>query len=48
MGCDVCGLLLAEDKAAVHRAWHQSEDERLDRLNRSMQKLLDQVRDKNG
>jgi hypothetical protein len=42
-GCDVCGVLLAADKASAHRAWHQKEEERLDRLTRSIQELLDQL-----
>ncbi len=44
VGCDVCGLLLAADKAEAHRAWHRSEEERLDRLIRLVQDLLDQLR----
>ena len=44
VGCDVCGLLLAANKAAAHRAWHRSEDERLDRLTRSVEELLEQLR----
>ena len=44
VGCDVCGILLAADKVTAHRAWHRSEEERLDRLTRSVEELLDQLR----
>jgi hypothetical protein len=43
-GCDVCGILLAADKVAVHRAWHREEEERFDRLTRAVQELLDRLR----
>jgi class 3 adenylate cyclase len=44
VGCDVCGILLAADKVAAHRAWHRKEEERLDRLVRLVQEVLDQLR----
>ena len=44
VGCDVCGVLLAADKVVAHRAWHRNEEERLDRLTRSVQELLDRLR----
>ena len=43
--CDVCGILLVSDREEVHRAWHRSEEERFDRLTRSIDELLAEVRD---
>jgi hypothetical protein len=44
VGCDVCGVLLAADKVEAHRAWHRTEEERCERLTRSVEELLDRVR----
>jgi hypothetical protein len=44
VGCDVCGVLLVEDGVEVHRAWHRTEEERFELLNRSVQELFDQPR----
>ena len=41
VGCDVCGLLLDEDRASAHRAWHRAEEERFQDLLRMIQELLD-------
>ena len=46
VGFDVCGILLAANKVPAHRTWHRDEEERLERLIRSVQELLDEVRGK--
>ena len=44
VGCDVCGIDLAEDKVEVHRAWHHRGEERLDHLIRAVEELLAELR----
>lgn len=44
VGCDVCGIDLAEDKVEVHRAWHHHREERLDHLIRAVEELLVELR----
>jgi hypothetical protein len=39
-GCDVCGVLLDAEKAPLHHAWHQTEDERLEGLAQTLRELL--------
>jgi len=44
VGCDVCGLSLAAVKVSAHRAWHKAEEDRLNRLEESLQAIADQLR----
>ena len=46
VGCDVCGILLASNTAPAHRAWHRDEEQKLERLSRLVQELLEEVRGK--
>jgi hypothetical protein len=45
-GCDVCGVLLDAEKAPLHHAWHQTEDERLEGLAQTLRELFEMVRDR--
>jgi hypothetical protein len=44
VGCDVCGIDLAEEKLDSHRVWHQDQDTRLDQLIRAVEELIAELR----
>lgn len=43
VGCDVCGVLLVAEQAALHNEWHRIENERLEGLARTLRELFDMV-----
>lgn len=45
-GCDVCGVLIVEDKASLHNEWHRAEDERFEGLAQTLRELVETVRDR--
>jgi len=46
VGCDVCGVDVAADKASQHNEWHRAEDERLEGLAQTLRELVETVRDR--
>lgn len=46
VGCDVCGVILVEDKVSLHNEWHRTEDERLEALAQTVRELSDKVADR--
>jgi len=45
VGCDVCGVILVEDKASLHNEWHRAEDERLEGLAQTLRELVETLSD---
>jgi hypothetical protein len=43
VGCDVCGVLIVEDKVSLHNEWHRAEDERLEGLAQTLRELVEKV-----
>jgi hypothetical protein len=43
VGCDVCGVIIVEDKASLHSEWHRAEDERLEGLAQTLRELVEKV-----
>ena len=48
VGCDVCGVILVEDKVSMHNEWHRAEDERLQALAQTVRELSDKVADRSS
>ena len=48
VGCDVCGVILVEDKVSMHNEWHRAEDERLQALAQTERELSDKVADRSS
>lgn len=46
VGCDVCGVLIVDDKESLHNEWHRAEDERLEGLAQTLRELVETVRDR--
>jgi hypothetical protein len=46
VGCDVCGVILVEDKASLHNEWHRAEDERLEGLAQTLRELVETLSDR--
>jgi hypothetical protein len=44
VGCDVCGIGLAQEQVDAHREWHQHREERLEQLIRPVEKLIVELR----
>ena len=44
VGCDVCGIDLAQEQGGAHRAWHQHQEERLEQLIRAVEELIAELR----
>jgi hypothetical protein len=44
VGCDVCGIDLAQDEVEAHRVWHHDREERLDDLIRAVEELIAELR----
>jgi hypothetical protein len=45
-GCDVCGVLVVEDKVSMHNEWHRAEDERLEALAQTVRELAEKLGDR--
>jgi hypothetical protein len=46
VGCDVCGVIVVEDKASLHNEWHRAEDERLEGLTQTLRELVERLGDR--
>jgi hypothetical protein len=44
VGCDVCGVMVVEDRVALHNEWHRTEEERLEGLPQTLRELVERVR----